>query len=144
MVASEETEPGCGWNYYGLLNRMRRCPGMDGEALAVAICDTYMAGCRAARLDSEATLSVVDLAKLDPLLTAYNRFGSRAVLEACDDSNFFAAFGRGAKAAENYGGNTPKTGYTNMVDLGDLARQNAELMPTVSRAVIRALEDCVV
>lgn len=144
MVASEETEPGCGWNYYGLLNRMRRDPGMDGEALGRAICDTYMAGCRAARLDGEATLSVVDLAKLEPLLTAYNRFGSRAVLEACDDSNFFAAFGRGAKAAENYGGNTPKTGYTNMVDLGDLARQNAELMPTVSRAVIRALEDCVV
>ena len=144
MVASEETEPGCDWNYYGLLNRMRRDPGMDGEALGRAICDTYMAGCRAARLDGEATLSVVDLAKLEPLLTAYNRFGSRAVLEACDDSNFFAAFGRGAKAAENYGGNTPKTGYTNMVDLGDLARQNAELMPTVSRAVIRALEDCVV
>lgn len=144
MVASEETEPGCGWNYYGLLNRMRRYPGMDGEALGVAICDTYMTGCRAARLDSEATLSLVDLAKLDPLLTAYNRFGSRAVLEACDDSNFFAAFGRGAKAAENYGGNTPKTGYTNMVDLGDLARQNASLMPAVSGAVIRALEDCVV
>ena len=143
MVASEETEPGCGWNYYGLMNLMRRYPGMDGETMGKAICETYMAGCRSAGLDGEATLSVVDLTKLDPLLTAYNRFGSQAVLEACDDSGFFAAFGRGAKAAENYGGNTPKSGYTNMVDLGDLARQNASLMPVTSRAVIKALENCV-
>ena len=144
MVASEETVPGCGWNYYGLLNLMRRYPGMDGETLSKAICDTYMAGCKAVGLDSEATLSAVDLTKIDRLLTAYNRFGSQAVLQACDDSNFFAAFGRGAKAAENYGGNTPKTGYTNMVDLGDLARQNAELMPVASRVVTDALADCVV
>ena len=144
MVASEETVPGCGWNYYGLLDLMRRYPGMDGETMGKAICETYMAGCRAARLDGEATLSVVDLTKLDPLLAAYNRFGSQAVLEACDDSSFFAAFGRAAKAAENYGGNTPKTGYSNMVDLGDLARQNASLLPAASRAVINTLEACVV
>lgn len=144
MVASEETEPGCGWNYYGLLNLMRRYPNMDGETMGKAICESYMAGCRASRVDSGVTLSVTDLTKLDPLLTAYNRFGSQAVLAACDDYSFFAAFGRGAKAAENYGGNTPKTGYTNMVDLGDLARQNAELMPAASRAVTRALENCVV
>ena len=144
MVASEETEPGCGWNYYGLLKLMGRYPGMDGETMGKAICESYMAGCRAAKLDSDVTLSVVDLTKLTPLLTAYNRFGSRALIEACDDSTFFAAFGRGAKAAENYGGNTPKTGYTNMVDLGDLALQNQSLMPTVARAVTRALEDCVV
>ena len=144
MVASEEIVPGCGWNYYGLLELMRRYPGMDGETMGKAICEAYMAGCRAAKLDGEVTLSVVDLTKLDPLLTAYNRFGSQAVLQACDDSNFFAAFGRGAKAAENYGGNTPKTGYTNMVDLGDLARQNASLMPAASSAVTKALENCVV
>ena len=144
MVASEETVPGCGWNYYGLLALMRRYPGMDGEMMGKAICETYMAGCRAAGLDGEVTMSVTDLTKIEPLLTAYNRFGSQAVLAACDDSSFFAAFGRGAKAAENYGGNTPKTGYTNMVDLGDLARQNASLMPSASRAVINALEDCVV
>ena len=144
MVASEETVPGCGWNYYGLLNLMQRYPGMDGETMGQAICETYMAGCRANRLDSGVTLSVVDLTRLDQLLTAYNRFGSQAVLEACDDASFFAAFGRGAKAAENYGGNTPKTGYTNMVDLGDLARQNAKLLPETSKAVIKALEDCVI
>ena len=144
MVASEETEPGCGWNYSGLLNLMRRYPGMNGEMMGKAICESYIAGCRAAGLDDGVTLSAVDLTKLNPLLAAYNRFGSQAVLEACDDFSFFAAFGRGAKSAENYGGNTPKTGYTNMVDLGDLARQNAELLPATSRAVTKALENCVV
>ena len=144
MVASEETEPGCGWNYAGLLNLMRRYPGMDGAAMGQAICETYMSGCRQAGLAGEATLSVTDLTKLDPLLQAYDRFGGQAVLEACDDSNFFAMFGRGAKQAENYGGNTPNSGYANMVDLGDLASQCSELMPEASRAVLRALKDCVV
>ena len=123
---------------------MRRYPGMDGAAMGQAICETYMSGCRQAGLAGEATLSVTDLTKLDPLLQAYDRFGGQAVLEACDDSNFFAMFGRGAKQAENYGGNTPNSGYANMVDLGDLASQCSELMPEASRAVLRALKDCVV
>ena len=144
MVASEETEPGCGWNYYGLFKLMERYPGMSGTALGQAICETYMAGCRANSVEGSATLSVIDLTRLDPLLTAYNRFGGAAVLAACEDSGFFAEFGRGAKMAENYGGNTPSSGYANMVDLGDLAKQSARLMPEASRAVLDALEDCVV
>ena len=144
MVASEETEPGCGWNYYGLVKMLHARPGMDGAAMGAAICETYMAGCRAAGVSEKATLSVIDMARLDPLLAAYDRFGGSAVLAACDDSGFFAEFGRGAKLAENYGGNTPSSGYTNMVDLGDLARQSMALLPDTARAVIQALEDCVV
>jgi len=86
----------------------------------------------------------VDLTKLDPLLKAYDRFGGAAVLAACEDSGFFAAFGRGAKQAENYGGNTANSGFTNMVDLGDLAQQCRPLMPEASKAVLDALDECVI
>ena len=144
MVASEETEPGCGWNYQGIIRTLTRDPYMDGETMGKVICDSYLAACRAYRAADNVTLSVVDLGKVAPLIKAYDAFGGAAVLAACEDANFFAKFGRGAKSAENYGGNTPSAGYANMVDLGDLARQCEPLLPEASRRVQRALQDCVV
>ena len=44
---------------------------------------------------------------------------------AAQDPAFFAELGRAASQSENYGGNTREQGFTNMVDLGDLARKSS-------------------
>ena len=144
MVASEETEPGCGWNYRDWLAGLCEDPSMETRDLGTLICDTYLVGCEEIGDSDQATLSVVDITMLEPLLEAYNNFGTEALVGASEDSSFFAEFGRGAANAENYGGNTPSSGYCNMVDLGDLAIQNQELLPDSSEEVLQALNDCVV
>lgn len=63
-------------------------------------------------------------------------------MAASQDSGFFADLGRAAAQSENYGGNTREQGYTNMVDLGHLARQTAWMLPS-AQAVSDALADCV-
>lgn len=63
---------------------------------------------------------------------------------ACETPSFFAKYGRNAKSAENYGGNTQDEGYTNMVDLGDLVHKSQNILPEYSQAVIETLEECVV
>lgn len=57
---------------------------------------------------------------------------------------FFSAFGRQAVRSESYGGNTADQGYSNMVDLGHLARNCEYLLPDVTGAVLEGLEECVV
>lgn len=144
MVASEELEPGLGWNYTGFLSDLAANPGMDGAQLGRSICDSYKYACEEDFQAEDITLSVVDLSKIDRLMDAYNNFGVEALNAAAQDTSFFASYSRAAKSAENYGGNTPDTGYYNMVDLGDLARKTAELLPRHASETIKALEDCVI
>ena len=89
------------------------------------------------------TLSVTDLTKLTPLLEAYEAFGQQAFVAAAEDPGFFAQLGRAASQSENYGGNTKEQGYTNMVDLGHLARQTAWMLPA-AQDVTDALNECIV
>ena len=142
LVASEEVEPGNGWLYSGWLGALAENTDMDGAALGTAICDTYYQGCEAVGTQEQTTLSVTDLSKLDPLLEAYESFGQEAFAAAAEDSGFFAELGRAAAQSENYGGNTREQGYTNMVDLGHLARQTAWMLPS-AQSVCNALADCV-
>ena len=143
LVASEEVEPGNGWLYSGWLAELAQNPAMDGDDLGIAICSSYYAGCEAAGTADQATLSVTDLTRLTPLLDAYEAFGQEALLAAAEDPGFFAQLGRAAAQSENYGGNTREQGYTNMVDLGHLARRMAWVLPS-AQGVCDALADCVI
>ena len=143
LVASEEVEPGNGWLYSGWLAELARNPGMSGAELGVAICNSYYEGCEDVGTADQVTLSVTDLTRLTPLLDAYDAFGQEALIAAAEDPGFFAQLGRAAAQSENYGGNTREQGYTNMVDLGHLARQTAWMLPS-AQGVCDALADCVI
>ena len=143
LVGSEEVEPGNGWYYTGWLGALAENPGMDGDDLGIAICNSYYEGCEAVGTEEQTTLSVTDLTKLTPLLDAYEAFGQEAFVAAAEEPGFFAELGRAAAQTENYGGNTKEQGYTNMVDLGHLARQTAWMLPS-AQSVSDALDDCIV
>lgn len=142
LVASEETEPANGWYYSHWVKELAENPSMDGEALGRIICDTYYMGCEAVGTQDNTTLSLTDLTKIQPLLDAYEVFGKEALAAACEDTGFFSQFARVAAQSENYGGNTKEQGYTNMVDLGHMARQSADILPS-SQDVLDALDACV-
>ena len=142
LVASEEVEPANGWLYSSWLGALAEDPAMDGARLGRTICDSYYEGCEAVGTQDQTTLSLTDLRKLTPLLEAYETFGQEALAAAAEDPAFFAELGRAAAQSENYGGNTREQGFTNMVDMGHLARQTAWLLPS-AQSVSDALADCV-
>ena len=145
VTASEEVEPGIGWNYTGWIGALAKNTSMGGAKLGQNICNTYMEDCERYDLDDTATLSVIDLSQLPYLRNAYESFGLEALRAAHKNPrNFFANFGRGAAQAENYGGNTRRTGYTNMVDIVDLARGNKEILPATTDKLINAIDDAVI
>ncbi len=145
MTASEEIEPGNGWDYAGWLGALANNPAMGGDGLGQAICDSYMAGCREYGTEEAATMSVIDLSKIPALRAAYEAFGAEALQEARSNPQaFFSAFGRQAQQAENYGGNTRDQGYSNMVDIGDLATKSQSLLPGTTQQLISNINDAVV
>ncbi|MBQ6298177.1 MAG: clostripain [Selenomonadaceae bacterium] len=145
VTASEEVEPGIGWNYTGWVGALAENPAMGGAKLGQTICNTYMEACESYWVEDTATLSVIDLAQLPYLRNAYESFGLEALRAAHKSPrNFFANFGRGAAQAENYGGNTRRTGYTNMVDIVDLAKGNKDILPNTADKLISAVDDAVI
>ena len=144
LVASEELAPGGGWLYSGWLEALADDPAMDPLALSKVICDTYLEGCQWDGEDENVTLSVTDLSKVDQLILAYDAFGKEALQAAIENPGFFGHFSKIANSIENYGGNTREQGFTNMADLGHLAKKSAKMLPETSGHVIAALEDCVV
>ena len=139
MVASQEAEPGIGWDYTGLFAALAKNTAMDGAQLGKAICDSYFAGCARALSAAEATLSVVDLRQAGALLSAYKAVGDEALLKAVSEQQpYFSAFGRAARDAEAYGG-----GDYEMVDLGDLVTRAGGLLPENGKTLLDALKGCV-
>lgn len=142
LVASEETEPANGWYYSQWVGTLAQNPSMNGEELGKVICDAYYAGCEEVGTQDNTTLSLTDLTKVQTLLDAYDTFGAEALAAACTDPGFLSQFGRVAAQSENYGGNTKEQGYTNMVDLGHMARQSVGMLGS-AQEVLDALDDCV-
>jgi len=142
MVASEETEPGTGWMYTGWTQALAETPGMKGSLLGKAICDSFYDSCEEDGTSDDITLSLVDLTLTDKLMKAYEAFGYAALEKACSDSGFLSEFERIAYQSENYGGNTKDQGYTNMVDLGHLARLSLDTLPS-GQKVLDALDEMV-
>jgi hypothetical protein len=119
LLAAEESEPTCGWNYTGLFGALVQNPTQDGAELGRAVCDSFYSGCADYGVEDEATLSVVDLSRADRLLAAYNSIGDEALVNgAAQGEAYFSALSAAALDSEIYG-----NGNFDMVDLGDLAEQ---------------------
>lgn len=119
MYGSEETEPGSGWDYRAIGDYLAENPDADGADLGKEVCDSFLAACEAQNDDELTTLSVIDLSKIDELLTNFNVF-AKNMYEAGQDSSNIAEMVRGIQSADNYGGNNKTEGYTNMVDMGGI------------------------
>lgn len=76
LVASEETEPGVGWNYDAILSALTASPEMDEYELTQVIIDTYKDG--VVEEDPEqlfnTTLVSIDLTRINMVLDSFNNF----------------------------------------------------------------------
>lgn len=145
VVASEETEPALGWNYTGWLGAFANNTAMGGAKIGKEICDSYLSACKNYGMADTITLSVTDMSKLPDLRDAYENFGLEALVNAYQSpQKFFSTYGRGANNSENYGGNNKSDGYSDMVDLADLARNNKEILPQTSDGLINAIDSAVI
>lgn len=64
LIASEETEPGCGWYYTNWLTSLSSNPSMPALQIGKKIADDFVTVCGRSAPRQQATLSVIDLAEL--------------------------------------------------------------------------------
>lgn len=143
MVASEETEPSSGWNYYNLIRYLAEHSAEGALATGREICDSYYNKCRMVDMQTIATISLTDLSKLPQLTNTFNAAAAE-LLSCLEDTERFSALSKNALKAESYGGNSEEEGYTNMVDLYDLMEQWIAVLGDKAQAVCGAVDEAVV
>ena len=89
-----------------------------------------------------ATMSIIDLSKVDKMVESFNTF-AKSMYDSAANSATFSAMSKKITKIDNFGGNNKSEGYTNMVDYGGLLTACADYT-TGSQEALAALRDCVV
>lgn len=139
FVASEELEPGLGWNYTPWLNAVRENPEMTTEALCGRIIDSYMEAGTEAAPDDYLTMSAIDLREMEGLQSAMEGLGT-VLMEEMEQGNT-ADIRRGRSRMYTFG--SYANGSWDMVDLGAMldayARFDSNGAAEARRAMQRAV-----
>lgn len=142
MVASQESEPGAGWDYKAFLSYLNSNPTVDGEALGKVIVDSYYDKCQRDGNGDQATLSVVDLSKVPKVTKAFAGYTDELV-QITNDSQKMADYSQEAEKAESFGGNSFFEGYTDMIDLEGLAENTGDFTPGSYNQLASAVKEAV-
>lgn len=139
MLASQNLESGNGWDYNSFAEAIRAGAG-SGAEVGTYLVNGYYNACKETSEEADATLSIIDLSKIDGFIEAFNRYAKDAYEYAEDHLSEVI---KAAKASCNFGGNNRTEGYTNMVDIGDLLN-NSSFAASSAKTAISALNNCVV
>jgi len=143
MVASEELEPGHGWDFASLeVLRDRRDVGASG--LAVELIDTYAAQAAEFKTDTKITLSALDLAGITELEGALEDL---AEVLSEGDISVLSAFAAARQAALAFGTNPDPSLASNLLDLGSLMEEFLMMETSIGpeiEAVLAALDETVI
>ncbi len=141
MYGSEEVEPGSGWDYTAIGDYLGKNPGADGLALGKTVADSFLEACAADDDDAQVTFSIIDLSKVDNILTKFNSF-AKDIYDASEDATKRADIVRAIGSVDDFGGNNRTEGYTNMIDLGGLIKACSSFSKNADAAA-KAVSDAV-
>ncbi len=144
MVASQELEPGHGWDYEAAFRHLSAFPTSGGAELGKAIADGYREHAIFNEQEKSITLSVSDLRKVPALVDALEAFVQEAGQEITSDDQRFYNLARGRSKAEDYGSSTAHGGITDMTDLASVARNMSDQYPQTADRLLQALESAVI
>ena len=147
MFASQETEPGYGWDYTGGFSYLGAHPNATGaewgEALAKSYYN-YIASEEAG--EDNVTFSITDLSKISAVNSALDAVAKEVYENQNQQVNGMTLrqwFQRAGYVADNFGGNNATDGYTNMIDLKTFMETLQDVIPA-AKNVVSALNDAVV
>ena len=144
LIASQETEPGWGWNY-DFLSCLDR-PDMDGPRMGKEIIDAYMEYGESAyetnpRLYADLTLSCIDLNRYQAAEDALNAFFRE--MDALLDVDTFPTMVRNRNNVRDFGSYSSDYNYS-LVDTRQLLGQFSGTSDASADKAIRAINNMIV
>ena len=134
LIASEELEPGSGWEYKKLLNQLSKNSSQQADELGKTIVDSFIND-NNWFLGADATLSVIDLSKIDNVYSSAVAF-IKDIKTQKFDVNDYTSVSRTLRNSKAFA-----EGQIDTVDLIDFSNK---IQVDSSDELVKAIEDCVV
>jgi len=133
LIASEETEPGDGWEYQKVLNSLSKDTSQEGNVTGKTIVDSFISTNTGFR-NPDATLSVTDLSKMNQVYTDLVAF-LKDIKKSNFDKNNYSSFARALQQTKQFA-----DGENDSVDLVNFAENikvssGSKLINSVKNAV---------
>lgn len=157
LGASQELEPGSGWDWTAVINALSQKPSLDSLQFGKALADSFIAkqtregdairaqhGAKYAE-DRYNTFSISDLSKIRPLVDALASLGAGLSTEVIAPGGWLKIAERRARAMSFGGTATEDTDTLDLVDIYQFAQRLREvnLVPNEAVALQAALRDAV-
>ena len=139
MIASEETEPGEGWDYSKWIPLLVKDPGCDTVTVGKKIVDSFIQSVDTSNEDF-GTLAVIDLSKIDALRAAVETMGASLAGEI--DGGNFNSISRLRQNVRAFGETDDDS--SDMIDLTVFASLYRQYNADGADALLKALGDAVV
>jgi hypothetical protein len=156
LAASEEVEPGSGWDYRVILSGLSAEPSMAALPLGKLITDSYIAGQKAGsdaaqakgaltRADSFITFSITDLSRIGELTDALKSFSTALSDYAQASTDQWVKVAHERALTSSFGPQSSQTIFFDLVDLGAFADRlaAANIIPEQSRSIAAAVRQAV-
>ena len=143
LVASEDEEPGAGWNYAFLKTLNETSDAREIACAAVDAYENYFQALSNANSQPNITLSVVDLSKLDPIVEALDDLSGVVLTDF--EGGRFSSIAQARSRCRSFGSASPTapTIGSPLVDLVDLAdrvsARHSEEASSIRAAVAEAV-----
>lgn len=141
LIASEETEPGSGWDYsfLSVLNDTN-----DTQALARRILETYEASMVSSYWQPDYTLSCMDLSQVDALMVSLEALYGEMTAAIANGGYNQVARSRNETKRFALGSVSSLSSSYDLVDLGDLLTKLSGAYSSQTRLALACLDDLVV
>ena len=140
FVASEELEPGCGWNYTGWLEMLKEDPSVSDEDLCIGIIESFMEAGLQNDPDDYLTLSAVRLSEIGALEKSMEQFAAVMTSQIRDGN--LSSVRRGRSRMYTFG--SFDDGSWDMVDLGAVLDAYAQFDTAKAAEAKKALSGAVI
>ena len=145
LLASEETEPGSGWDHEAWLSALAEHPEMNGAQLGKVITDSYQDASNQLYAEigyvSAGTFSVIDMNAGEEVYQAYAQMIKEALPKVIENPGYLASLTGAANRSVFYAGNSYRV--YNTIDLGmfmdNLPEPFAESGKTVKEQLKKAV-----
>ena len=142
LVASEEVEPGGGWDYRSAFNQLALSPDMTGEEFGIAIADSYFGKYELSPTEGYITCSVIDLSALPELEEALGEF-SEGLSGSITVPAAMQTLSAARQNSESYG-DEPGAVSFDMIDLYNFVDRQTTADVHLANVLIDAIEKAVV
>ncbi len=143
LVASQEIMAQDGWNYKDWFRYIIDNPTVKVEDVARAACDTYMEKCKENGTNDMATMSVTKVSEITSLTQAVNGMASE-MRESLKSLSEYSKLSIELSNMMSFGSKSADEGYSNMVDLNDMAVCAGVTADKTSGLVQEELESAVI